>query len=81
MASDFGNKEFHRIMSAARCPVCGGTNIFAAMEKHRLLYGFAIGCLNLDCPNKNLVRCYALSAERAQNKAEKEWNRRAGEDG
>ena len=57
------------------CPFCGGKNLFAEAEKEKFLYGVTIGCLNLNCKNRKLVIRYALSYEKAMDKAEKAWNR------
>lgn len=57
------------------CPFCGRKDLFVEVEREKFLHGVTIGCLNLDCTNRKSVIRYALSCEKAIDKAERAWNR------
>lgn len=58
------------------CPKCGSKKLFDESEKHGFLYGYGIGCLNLDCSQGLLIR-YGFTKKGAKKRAVGAWNRRA----
>lgn len=60
-----------------RCPKCEGDKIFIDTDHIGILWGCGIGCANIDCPDcYKLIIKYALSEEKAQQKAVKAWDKR-----
>ena len=58
------------------CPFCGGRHIDIEEENALPLWGYGIGCLNIDCEQGMVIR-FALTRKRARKKAVRAWNRRA----
>ena len=60
-----------------RCPKCNGDKIFMDIDHKGVLWGCGIGCANIVCPEwGTLIIKYALSEEKAQQRAVKAWDKR-----
>lgn len=58
------------------CPKCKGNRLFEDSAFYFPLYGYAIGCLNIDCENE-MVICYGFRIQDARSRAIRAWNKRA----
>lgn len=58
------------------CRLCKSEKLFEDSEQYGHLYGYGIGCLNMNCENKTVTIGYGLSAKEAKERAIKKWNRR-----